>query len=223
MMKILVVEDDLHIQRLVRETLEADGHQIVATADGNEAARWMSHQLFEAAVLDVMVPGRTGFELCTLLRESQEIPILMLTALGELTDKRDGFSAGADDYITKPFDPEELVFRLHAVARRYQKAVVPIMQFGEVVIDKQSQQLTIGTTRLTIPRREFELLHQLASFPGRVFSREELIEHVWGLDFMGDDRTIDVHIKRLRARLQQTDAITIQTVRGLGYRLEVKS
>ncbi len=222
-MKILVVEDDLHIQRLVRETLEADGHQIVATADGNEAARWMSHQLFEAAVLDVMVPGRTGFELCTLLRESQEIPILMLTALGELTDKRDGFSAGADDYITKPFDPEELVFRLHAVARRYQKAVVPIMQFGEVVIDKQSQQLTIGTTRLTIPRREFDLLHQLASFPGRVFSREELIEHVWGLDFMGDDRTIDVHIKRLRARLQQTDAITIQTVRGLGYRLEVKS
>ena len=170
-----------------------------------------------------MVPGRTGFELCTLLRESQEIPILMLTALGELTDKRDGFSAGADDYITKPFDPEELVFRLHAVARRYQKAVVPIMQFGEVVIDKQSQQLTIGTTRLTIPRREFDLLHQLASFPGRVFSREELIEHVWGLDFMGDDRTIDVHIKRLRARLQQTDAITIQTVRGLGYRLEVKS
>jgi len=222
-MKILVVEDDLHIQRLVRETLEADGHQVVATADGNEAARWMSHQLFEAAVLDVMVPGRTGFELCTLLRESQEIPILMLTALGELTDKRDGFSAGADDYITKPFDPEELVFRLHAVARRYQKAVVPIMQFGEVVIDKQSQQLTIGTTRLTIPRREFDLLHQLASFPGRVFSREELIEHVWGLDFMGDDRTIDVHIKRLRARLQQTDAITIQTVRGLGYRLEVKS
>ena len=222
-MKILVVEDDLHIQRLVRETLEADGHQVVATADGNEAARWMSHQLFEAAVLDVMVPGRTGFELCTLLRESQEIPILMLTALGELTDKRDGFSAGADDYITKPFDPEELVFRLHAVARRYQKAVVPIMQFGEVVIDKQSQQLTIGTTRLTIPRREFDLLHQLASFPGRVFSREELIEHVWGLDFMGDDRTIDVHIKRLRARLQQTDAITIQTVRGLGYRLVVKS
>ncbi|RDB32278.1 response regulator transcription factor [Exiguobacterium sp. RIT594] len=222
-MKILVVEDDLHIQRLVRETLEADGHQVVATADGNEAARWIGKQFFEAAVLDLMVPGRTGFELCTLLRESQEIPILMLTALGELTDKRDGFSAGADDYITKPFDPEELVFRLHAVARRYQKAVVPIMQFGEVVIDKQSQQLTIGTTRLTIPRREFDLLHQLASFPGRVFSREELIEHVWGLDFMGDDRTIDVHIKRLRARLQQTDAITIQTVRGLGYRLEVKS
>lgn len=222
-MKILVVEDDLHIQRLVREALEADGHQVVATADGNEAARWIGKQFFEAAVLDLMVPGRTGFELCTLLRESQEIPILMLTALGELTDKRDGFSAGADDYITKPFDPEELVFRLHAVARRYQKAVVPIMQFGEVVIDKQSQQLTIGTTRLTIPRREFDLLHQLASFPGRVFSREELIEHVWGLDFMGDDRTIDVHIKRLRARLQQTDAITIQTVRGLGYRLEVKS
>lgn len=222
-MKILVVEDDLHIQRLIRETLEADGHRVTATADGNEAAAWIGGQLFEAAVLDVMVPGRTGFELCALLRANQEIPILMLTALGELTDKRDGFSAGADDYITKPFDPEELIFRLHAVARRYQKAAVPAMQFGEVTIDKRSQQLTIGTTRLTIPRREFELLHQLASFPGRVFSREELIEHVWGLDFMGDDRTVDVHIKRLRTRLHQTDAITIQTVRGLGYRLEVKS
>ncbi|ACB62140.1 two component transcriptional regulator, winged helix family [Exiguobacterium sibiricum 255-15] len=222
-MKILVVEDDLHIQRLIRETLEADGHRVTATADGNEAAAWIDGHLFEAAVLDVMVPGRTGFELCALLRSNQEIPILMLTALGELTDKRDGFSAGADDYITKPFDPEELVFRLHAVARRYQKAAVPTMQFGEVTIDKRSQQLTIGTTRLTIPRREFELLHQLASFPGRVFSREELIEHVWGLDFMGDDRTVDVHIKRLRTRLHQTEAITIETVRGLGYRLEVKS
>ena len=97
------------------------------------------------------------------------------------------------------------------------------MQFGDVTIDTRSQQLTIGTSRLTIPRREFELLHQLASFPGRVFSREELIEHVWGRDFMGDDRTVDVHIKRLRTRLHQTEAITIETVRGLGYRLEVKS
>ena len=222
-MKILVVEDDLHIQRLIHETLEADGHRVTATADGNEAATWIDRQLFEAAVLDVMVPGRSGFELCALLRANQEIPILMLTALGELTDKRDGFSAGADDYITKPFDPEELVFRLHAVTRRYQKAAVPAMQFGDVTIDKRSQQLTVGTTRLTIPRREFELLHQLASFPGRVFSREELIEHVWGRDFMGDDRTVDVHIKRLRTRLHQTEAITIETVRGLGYRLEVKS
>lgn len=222
-MEILVVEDDLNIQRLVRETLETDGHRVRATADGNEAAHWIDGQVFEAAVLDVMVPGRSGFELCARLRANQEIPILMLTALGELTDKREGFTAGADDYITKPFDPEELLFRLHAVARRYQKAAIPIMRFGDVTIDKRSQQLMIGTTRLTIPRREFELLHQLASFPGRVFSREELIEHVWGLDFMGDDRTIDVHIKRLRNRLQETDAIEIQTVRGLGYRLETRS
>ncbi|MDI3234441.1 response regulator transcription factor [Exiguobacterium antarcticum] len=222
-MKILVVEDDPNIQQLICETLEADGHGVRATADGNEAARWIGEEVFEAAVLDVMVPGRSGFELCALLRASQEIPILMLTALGELTDKREGFTAGADDYITKPFDPEELVFRLHAVARRYQKAGMPVIRFGDVTIDKRSQQLMIGTTQLTIPRREFELLHQLASFPGRVFSREELIEHVWGLDFMGDDRTIDVHIKRLRSRLEGTDAIEIRTVRGLGYRLETQS
>jgi len=176
---------------------------------------------FEAAVLDVLLPGQTGLVLCERLRQNGDIPILMLTALGELTDKRDGFAAGADDYITKPFDPEELVFRLHAVARRYQKAAQPVLHLGDVTIDKRSQLVTIQSTEWTLPRREFELLHQLASFPGRVFSREELIEHVWGLDFMGDDRTIDVHIKRLRGRLKETNHVKIETVRGLGYRLEV--
>ncbi|WP_029331758.1 response regulator transcription factor [Exiguobacterium oxidotolerans] len=221
-MEILVVEDDQNIQRLIVETLEADGHRVRATADGQEAACWIDELTFEAAILDVMVPGRSGLELCQQLRQRDELPILLLTALGELTDKRAGFTAGADDYITKPFDPEELLFRLHAVARRYQKAALPILRFGDVMIDKRSQHVMLGETELTLPRREFDLLHQLASFPGRVFSREELIERVWGLDFMGDDRTIDVHIKRLRSRLRQTDAIHISTVRGLGYRLEAK-
>lgn len=220
-MYILVVEDDPHIQALVVSTLQADGHSIRATADGNEALAWIEEVTFEAAVLDVLLPGQTGLVLCERLRQHGDIPILMLTALGELTDKRDGFAAGADDYITKPFDPEELVFRLHAVARRYQKAAQPVLHLGDVTIDKRSQLVTIQSTEWTLPRREFELLHQLASFPGRVFSREELIEHVWGLDFMGDDRTIDVHIKRLRGRLKETNQVKIETVRGLGYRLEV--
>ncbi|MER2124643.1 MAG: response regulator transcription factor [Exiguobacterium indicum] len=220
-MYILVVEDDPHIQALVCSTLQADGHSVRATADGNEALAWIEMMTFEAAVLDVLLPGQTGLVLCERLRQNGDIPILMLTALGELTDKRDGFAAGADDYITKPFDPEELVFRLHAVARRYQKAAQPVLYLGDVTIDKRSQLVTIQSTEWTLPRREFELLHQLASFPGRVFSREELIEHVWGLDFMGDDRTIDVHIKRLRGRLKETNHVKIETVRGLGYRLEV--
>ncbi|WP_313350608.1 response regulator transcription factor [Exiguobacterium sp.] len=220
-MYILVAEDDPHIQALVVSTLQADGHSIRATADGNEALAWIEEVTFEAAVLDVLLPGQTGLVLCERLRQHGDIPILMLTALGELTDKRDGFAAGADDYITKPFDPEELVFRLHAVARRYQKAAQPVLHLGDVTIDKRSQLVTIQSTEWTLPRREFELLHQLASFPGRVFSREELIEHVWGLDFMGDDRTIDVHIKRLRGRLKETNQVEIETVRGLGYRLEV--
>lgn len=220
-MYILVVEDDPHIQALVVSTLQADGHAVRATADGNEALAWIETMTFEAAVLDVLLPGQTGLVLCERLRQNGDIPILMLTALGELTDKRDGFAAGADDYITKPFDPEELVFRLHAVARRYQKAAQPVLHLGDVTIDKRSQLVTIQSTEWTLPRREFELLHQLASFPGRVFSREELIEHVWGLDFMGDDRTIDVHIKRLRGRLKETNQVKIETVRGLGYRLEV--
>lgn len=220
-MYILVAEDDPHIQALVVSTLQADGHSIRATADGNEALAWIEEVTFEAAVLDVLLPGQTGLVLCERLRQHGDIPILMLTALGELTDKRDGFAAGADDYITKPFDPEELVFRLHAVARRYQKAAQPVLHLGDVTIDKRSQLVTIQSTEWTLPRREFELLHQLASFPGRVFSREKLIEHVWGLDFMGDDRTIDVHIKRLRGRLKETNQVKIETVRGLGYRLEV--
>ncbi|WP_290721656.1 MULTISPECIES: response regulator transcription factor [Exiguobacterium] len=220
-MYILVVEDDPHIQALVVSTLQADGHSVRATADGNEALAWIETMTFEAAVLDVLLPGQTGLVLCERLRQNGDTPILMLTALGELTDKRDGFAAGADDYITKPFDPEELVFRLHAVARRYQKAAQPVLHLGDVTIDKRSQLVTIQSTEWTLPRREFELLHQLASFPGRVFSREELIEHVWGLDFMGDDRTIDVHIKRLRGRLKETHQVKIETVRGLGYRLEV--
>lgn len=220
-MYILVAEDDPHIQALVVSTLQADGHSIRATADGNEALAWIEEVTFEAAVLDVLLPGQTGLVLCERLRQHGDIPILMLTALGELTDKRDGFAAGADDYITKPFDPEELVFRLHAVARRYQKAAQPVLHLGDVTIDKRSQLVTIQSTEWTLPRREFELLHQLASFPGRVFSREELIEHVWGIDFMGDDRTIDVHIKRLRGRLKETNQVKIETVRGLGYRLEV--
>jgi len=222
-MYILVAEDDPHIQALVVSTLQADGHSIRATADGNEALAWIEKMTFEAAVLDVLLPGQTGLVLCERLRQHGDIPILMLTALGELTDKRDGFAAGADDYITKPFDPEELIFRLHAVARRYQKAAQPVLHLGDVTIDKRSQLVTIQSTEWTLPRREFELLHQLASFPGRVFSREELIEHVWGLDFMGDDRTIDVHIKRLRGRLKETNQVKIETVRGLGYRLEVEA
>lgn len=222
-MHILVVEDDPHIQALVCSTLQADGHSVQATVDGNEALAWIETMTFEAAVLDVLIPGQTGLVLCEQLRQNGDIPILMLTALGELTDKRDGFAAGADDYITKPFDPEELLFRLHAVARRYQKAAQPVLHLGDVTIDKRSQLVTIQSTEWTLPRREFELLHQLASFPGRVFSREELIEHVWGLDFMGDDRTIDVHIKRLRGRLKETKHVKIETVRGLGYRLEVET
>jgi DNA-binding response OmpR family regulator len=220
-MCILVAEDDPHIQALVVSTLQADVHSIRATADGNAPLAWFEMMTFKAAVLEVLPPGQTGLVLCERLRQHGDIPILMLTALGELTDIRDGFAAGAGDYITKPFDPEELVFRLHAVARLYQKAAQPVLHLGNVTIDKRSQLVTIQSTEWTLPRREFELLHQLASFPGRVFRREELIEHVWGLDFMGDDRTIDVHIKRLGGRLKQTNHVQIETVRGLGYRLEV--
>lgn len=220
-MKILIAEDDAMIRNLIADTLTAAGHAVTAARTGGEASRLIASSTFEAAVLDVMLPGKDGLALCQELRKTQEIPIILLTALGALDDKRAGFDIGADDYMTKPFLPEELLFRLQAVARRYQKAALPVLSLGGVTIDKTSYLVKQADQTIRLPRKEFELLYQLASFPGRVFSRDELIERIWGIDFEGDDRTIDVHVKRLRERFPDA-GFEILTVRGLGYRLEVR-
>jgi len=220
-MKILIAEDDAMIRDLIAGTLTAAGHTVTAARTGSEASGLIASETFEAAVLDVMLPGKDGLALCQELRKTQEIPIILLTALGALDDKRAGFDIGADDYMTKPFLPEELLFRLQAVARRYQKAALPVLSLGGVTIDKTSYLVRQAAKTIRLPRKEFELLYQLASFPGRVFSRDELIERIWGIDFEGDDRTIDVHVKRLRERFPDA-GFEISTVRGLGYRLEVR-
>ncbi|WP_114571830.1 response regulator transcription factor [Exiguobacterium flavidum] len=220
-MKILIAEDDAMIRNLIADTLTAAGHAVTAARTGSEASRLIASETFEAAVLDVMLPGKDGLALCQELRKTQEIPIILLTALGALDDKRAGFDIGADDYMTKPFLPEELLFRLQAVARRYRKAALPVLSLGGVTIDKTSYLVKQADQTIRLPRKEFELLYQLASFPGRVFSRDELIERIWGIDFEGDDRTIDVHVKRLRERFLDA-GFEILTVRGLGYRLEVR-
>ncbi|WP_215191420.1 response regulator transcription factor [Exiguobacterium sp. s7] len=219
-MHVLIVEDDLAILHLVETTLQRAGHTVTAVMDGADAERLFMANPADAAIIDILLPGLDGRTLCSRLKQMTDIPVILLTALGEWEVKRSGFEHGADDYMTKPFIPEELLFRLQAVAKRYAKNAATLVTVGPLKLDLRDYRLELNSETIHLPKKEFELLYQLAAFPGRVFTRDELIEQVWGLDFEGDDRTIDVHIKRLRGRLHD-DTITIRTVRGVGYTLEV--
>jgi DNA-binding response OmpR family regulator len=165
-----------------------------------------------------------GWELCRELRAAYDLPILMLTAKGETSQKLKGFQLGTDDYLVKPFEPLELVARVHALLKRYRIAASEIIQIGELTMDRKSFEVKVNGESLTLPLKEFELLFKLASYPRRTFSREQLIEDIWGYDFHGNDRTLDVHISRLRERFpEEKHSFRITTIRGLGYRLEVNS
>ncbi|WP_214889825.1 response regulator transcription factor [Exiguobacterium sp. s142] len=220
-MHVLIVEDDPAILRLIEGTLRQAGHHVSVAMDGHAAEQLFLSNPADAAVIDIMLPGMDGRQLCHRLKELVDIPVILLTALGEWEDKRSGFEHGADDYMTKPFIPEELLFRLQAVAKRYEKVAASLIKAGPLTLNLREYRLTFNQETIHLPKREFELLYQLAAFPGRVFSRDELIENVWGLEFDGDDRTIDVHIKRLRSRLPD-ETVMIRTVRGIGYTLEVR-
>lgn len=173
------------------------------------------------AVVDVMMPHKDGLQLTEEIRRHYDLPVILLTAKGEMADKEKGYSAGTDDYLVKPFEPQELLFRIRALLRRYRIASSETIALGRVVIDRQSYEVTAGRETLTLPLREFQLLSQLASQPGRIHTREQLISLIWGADYEGDSRTVDVHIKRLRERFEAyRDDFTIVTIRGLGYKLE---
>ena len=218
MSKILIVDDDPNIRELVRIYLKNSGFDAVEAKDGCDALEKMDGSL-DLAVIDLMMPNMDGYELCRKLRKYYEnLPVLMLTAKGDLGSKAKGFEVGTDDYLTKPFEGEELVMRVKALLRRYKIESSQLIQIGSVVIDRNS--FTVNGE--DIPRKEFELLFKLAGFPGRTFSRDSLIEDVWGYNFDGNERTLDVHIGRLRERFPaETSGFRIVTVRGLGYRLEV--
>ncbi|MYL61590.1 response regulator, partial [Virgibacillus halodenitrificans] len=170
-----------------------------------------------------MMPNMDGYELCKEIRDYYDIPVMMLTAKGEITDKEKAFLAGTDDYIVKPFEPKEVLYRIKALLRRFQMVNEEVIHLGNTVINRRSYEVTYHNKNLILPLKEFELLAQLASYPNRIFSREQLIELVWGSDYEGNDRTVDVHIKRLRERFAEEEQdFSIQTVRGLGYKLEMK-
>jgi DNA-binding response OmpR family regulator len=223
MSRIMVVDDDPNIRELVCAVLRNGGFDTCEAACGRDALRVIVEEGPSLAVIDLMMPNMDGYELCRNLRRYYEdLPVLMLTAKGELPAKVKGFEAGADDYLTKPFEGDELLACAKALLRRYKIEASQVVRVGKVTVDRNSRTVSVGGAREDIPRKEFELLFKLAGFPGRTFLRDRLIEDVWGYDFDGNERTLDVHIGRLRERFP-VDAcgFRIVTVRGLGYRLEV--
>jgi len=222
MVTLLIVDDDTHIRELIRVFLLKEGYRIMEASDGVEALQIMERSRIDMVITDIMMPNMDGWKLCQELREQYDIPLLMLTAKGETSQKIKGFNLGTDDYLVKPFDPLELVVRVKALLKRYQIAASQVVQFGVVSMNRQTYEVTVGTDQCTLPMKEFELLFKLGAYPGKTFSREQLIEDIWGYDFDGNERTLDVHINRLRDRFSETNSsFRIKTIRGLGYRLEV--
>lgn len=221
MIKILVVDDDEKILQLVSIHLSREGYSVIKASNGQEALDVTEDDLPDLAVVDVMMPKMDGFTLTKELR-AMEIPVLLLTAKGELADKEKGFLAGSDDYVVKPFEPKELLYRIQAILRRYDKSVDPMIKIGSLKINQQSYEVQAGKKTLLLPLKEFELLSVLASRENHVFTREFLIDRVWGMDYEGDDQTLNVHIKRLREKFRPiAPDIKITTMRGVGYKLEV--
>ncbi|MCR8848245.1 response regulator transcription factor [Rossellomorea sp. SC111] len=224
MAKILIVDDDSHIRELIRALLKKEGIAIEEAADGEEAIKILHSMKMDLIILDIMMPNMDGWTFCNEVRTyySETVPILMLTAKGEVAQKVKGFDLGTDDYMVKPFAPAELVARVKALLKRSQVSIANRIELDGVVIDRACYKVVIGERDLTLPLKEFELLFKLALNQGKTFSREQLIEDIWGYDYEGDERTVDVHIKRLRKRFAEVHCpFNITTIRGLGYRLEV--
>lgn len=223
MITVLIVDDDPYIRELVRVFLRQEGFRTLEASDGVEALELMEQEKADAVILDIMMPHMDGWELCRELRRLyDDIPLLMLTAKGETAQKIKGFNLGTDDYVVKPFEPLELVVRLKALLKRYQIAASQVVQFGQVTMNRRTYEVTVGEEKMDLPMKEFEVLFKLGGRAGVTFSREQFIEDIWGYDFDGNERTLDVHINRLRERFPQgLGGFRIKTIRGLGYRLEV--
>jgi two-component system, OmpR family, alkaline phosphatase synthesis response regulator PhoP len=223
---VMVIEDEQEIRELIRYNLERAGFRVQAMSDGEEGLRRLFASRPDALVLDLMLPGRSGLEVLRELREeptTRDLPVVVLTARSAEMDKLLGFEQGADDYVTKPFSPRELVARLKALLRRAQPGRAGgTLEVGELKVDTLAREATWKGKGLTLTPREFELLAFMASRPGRVSTREELLRKVWGYDYMGETRTVDVHIRRLRAKLGRKNGL-IDTVTGVGYKLARQS
>jgi DNA-binding response OmpR family regulator len=218
------VDDDPHIRELVEVFLRAEGmDEIYGASDGLEALQILEGNNIDLAIIDVMMPNMDGWELCRRMRHNYDFPILMLTAKGETSQIVKGFELGSDDYLVKPFEPVVLIARVKALLKRYQISAAQSVTVGRLRMNRKTYEVSSEYGEITLPLKEFELLFKLGSYPGQTLTRDRLIEEIWGYDFEGNERTLDVHINRLRERFNQDNyGFVIRTIRGLGYRLEAE-
>lgn len=220
--KIMVIDDDENIAELISVYLAREGYETIKYNKGTDAIRDFPKITPNLVILDLMLPEMDGYDICREIRKMSDVPIIMVTAKGETFDKVLGLELGADDYIVKPFEAKELLARVKAVLRRYtsknfnQRAVLP-----NLTVDISDYSIVYHGEKLEIPPKELELLYFLATNPNRVFTREQLLEKIWGFDYMGETRTVDVHIKRLREKFQKADEWEIKTVWGVGYKMQI--
>ena len=223
--KALVVEDDKNIAELLRLYLEKDGFEVSIASDGGQGLRLAGEVEPDVILLDIMLPVMDGWQVCKEIRRTSQVPIIMLTAKGETYDTVSGLEMGADDYVTKPFEVKELIARIHAVMRRADGVAAPAekkLVYDKLVVNLDSYELIVDGKKIDTPPKEMELLYHLAASPNRVFTRNQLLDEVWGFDYFGDSRTVDVHIKRLREKLEGvSDQWSLKTVWGVGYKFEV--
>ena len=225
--KILIVDDDINICELLRLYIEKEGFNVVIANDGATAVKLFREQQPDLMLLDIMLPKLDGWQVCREIRKTSDKPIIMLTAKGETFDKVLGLELGADDYIVKPFDTKEVVARIKAVLRR-SSTVAPVaavqeVQYDRLLINLTNYELRVNGVQVDTPPKEMELIFHLASNPNRVYTRDQLLDEVWGFDYYGDSRTVDVHVKRLREKLEGiSDKWELRTVWGVGYKFETK-
>lgn len=224
--KVLIVDDDINICELLRLYLEKDGFDTVIANDGEAAIVKFNLEEPDLILLDVMMPKLDGWQVCRTIRKSSQVPIIMLTAKGETFDKILGLDLGADDYVTKPFDSKEVVARVKAVLRRVgggDENAEKIVKYDKLIINLTNYELIVDGKPVDTPPKELELIYHLASNPNRVYSRDQLLDEVWGFEYYGDSRTVDVHVKRLREKLEGvSDQWSIKTVWSVGYKFELK-
>lgn len=224
--KILVVDDDKNICELLRLYLEKEGYSVILSNDGEEAVVKFTALKPDLVLLDIMLPGLDGWQVCREIRKKSNVPIIMLTAKGETFDKVLGLELGADDYVVKPFDTKEIVARIKAVLRRIGQnsanTEVKEVKYDGLVVNMTRYELKVNDKAIDTPPKELELLFHLASNPNRVYTRDQLLDEVWGFEYYGDSRTIDVHVKRLREKLEGvSNKWSLKTVWGVGYKFEV--
>ena len=228
MKRILIIEDEESIAELEKDYLELSGFEVEIENDGAEGLKKALSEEFDLVILDLMLPGMDGYQVCRELRSRSNTPIIMLSAKGEVFDKVLGLELGADDYMIKPFDSKELVARVKAVLRRFQPSrtdeapTTKIVQYPDLIINQSNYSVIYQGNSIDMPPKELELLYFLASSPNQVFTREQLLDHIWGYEYIGDTRTVDVHIKRLREKIKDHPAWRLATVWGIGYKFEVK-